>query len=175
MSWFRRGTPVAPAPAANGNRKFNQGQLNAASANLKTALNKIANQHVLKYANAIRANAKAQANAAHAAASAAAAPTPTNVNNAVRAANNAAAAHQNMIESEVAAKNAVNAAPPVPANNSTLVAETNAVNAVIKNIQNLNKPLNINAIKASNAYKKNSKRINNAIRARKNAVNPFSN
>ena len=175
MSLFRRRSNAAPAPAANGNRKFNQAQLNTATTQLQNALKKIANQHVLKYANDIRANAKARANAARANAVAAVAPTPANNNNAKKANERAAAAHQNMIESEIAAKNAVTAAPPAPANNSTLVAETNAVNAVIKNIQNLNKPLNINAIKASNAYKKNSQRINNAIRARKNAVNPFSN
>ena len=63
------------------------------------------------------------------------------------------------------------AAPNKPVENATNSAE----NAVIKNIQNLSKPVNVNAIKASNAYQKNSKRINNAILARKNAVNPFSN
>jgi len=173
MSWFRRGTPVAPAPAANGNRKFNQGKLNAASANLKTALNKIANQHVLKYANAIRANAKAQANAARANAVAAVAPTPTNVTRAVNAANNAAAAHQNMIESENDAKNSVNAAPG-PANANVQNAEVKAINSVgmlIRNIANYKTLANLNQVKNKtryqNASSNNKVRINKAVNAKR--------
>ena len=84
---------AASAPASNGNkRQFSKEELNKATGNLQTALNKIANQHVLKYANAIRANAKAQASAVRANAVAAEAPTPTNLKNAVNAvARNAAA------------------------------------------------------------------------------------
>jgi len=154
MSLFS-GPKAAPTPAANGTkRQFNQKTFNNASIQLKNALSTIANQHVLKYANDIRKNAKANANAARAAAVAVENPTQTNVKNAVKAATNAAKTNNNMIQSGQAAVNAVN-----------------DVTTVIKNIQNVNKPLNINAIRAKNAYTKgsnnNRKRINNAINARK--------
>ena len=154
MSFMNR-FKAAPAPASNGTkRQFNQKTFNNASIKLKNALSTIANQHVLKYANDIRKNAKAQANAAHAAAVAVENPTQVNTSRAITAANNAAKTNNNMIRSGQAAVNAVN-----------------AVTIVIKNIQNVNKPLNINAIRAKNAYTKgsnnNRKRINNAINARK--------
>jgi hypothetical protein len=126
MSFFSRFKP-APPPVTNGTkRQFSQNDLNKASNELKKALSTIANQHVLKYANAIRVNAKAQANAARATAVAVVKPTPTNVKNAVNATNNAAAAHQNMLKTEDAAKAVVNAVPtsePVP------LAIQNAANA----------------------------------------------
>jgi hypothetical protein len=131
---FRSGIP-APTPVTNGNkRQFRKEELNKATVNLQTALNKIANQHVLKYANAIRVNAKAKANAVRANAVAAVAPTPTNINNANKANNHAAVTNQNMIKTEQAAMAAVNAAPtsePVPA--ATRNAEAAAVNAVARN------------------------------------------
>jgi hypothetical protein len=133
MSFLNRFKKAAPAQAAaNGNRKFNQGQLNAASANLKTALNKIANQHVLKYANAIRVKAKANANAARAAANAAAAPTPTNVAKLNNANNQAAKAQQNVKQAEEAAAAVVNA----------VNAATLNVNKFIENIKTTNNNLN---------------------------------
>lgn len=171
---FARFRRSAPAPAANGNTT-----LNAETAKLQNALNKIANLHVKKYANALRVQAKANANAARANAAAAVAPTPTNVANAVKANNQAAVAQQNANQAEKAAAAVVNAAPEVPAHTATVVAENATVNAVIKNIQNMNKPLNINAIRTGNVYttgsNNNRKRINNSINARKKAAIPFSN
>jgi hypothetical protein len=147
MSFFSR-PKAAPAPAANG---LSQNQANAA---LVKALHNVAN---VKLRNAIN-KAKAAANA-----------TGAEKNKKIaelQAAINAAG-------SVVKAANA--AAPNKPVEIATQNAEAAAVNAVIKNIQNLSKPVNVNSIKASNAYQKNSKRINNAILARKNAVNTFSN
>ena len=146
MEFFRR--RAAPAPATNG---LTQNQANAA---LVKALHNVAN---VKLRNAI---------------------------NKAKAAANATGAEKNKKIAELQA--AINAAGPIvkaanatapnkPVENATQNAEAAAVNAVIKNIQNLSKPVNVNSIKASNAYQKNSKRINNAILARKNAVNPFSN
>ena len=132
FSRFRKATP---APATNGNKKqFNQTQLNTATANLQTALNKIANQHVLKYANAIRLNAKAQANAARATAVATQTPTPTNISTAVKANEQAGLAHQNMIETEQAAETVVNTLPTSESVTPAVqTAEATAVNAVARN------------------------------------------
>ena len=133
MDFFRR--KPTPAPVTNGTkRQFSKEELNKATVNLQSALNKIANQHVLKYANAIRVNAKANANAARANAVAAVSPTQTNIKSAINANKHAAVAKQNMIETEKEANAAVNAAPasePVPA--ATLQAENAAVNAVARN------------------------------------------
>ena len=152
------------------NRKFNQGQLNAASANLKTALNKIANQHVLKYANDIRKSAKAQANAARAAANAAAAPTETNVAKAAEATRAAAAAHNNMIKSENAAAAVVSTVPiseQVPV--ATQIAANQANNSVIALIKNI---ATYNTINKLTNVKKNQRYINATNKARINkAVN----
>jgi hypothetical protein len=145
MDFFRR--RAAPAPAANG---LSQNQANAA---LVKALHNVAN---VKLRNAIN-KAKAAANATGA-----------------EKTNRIAELEKALAEAKPVVTAATNAAP-LPVESSTNAAEANAVNAVIKNIQNLSKPVNVNAIKASNAYQKNSKRINNAILARKNAVNPFSN
>jgi len=152
---FGFGSKPAPALVANGTkRQFSKEELNKATVNLQTALNKIANQHVLKYANAIRVNAKAQANAARATAVAAAAPTPNNVTKAVNAAEKAAAAQNNMIKTENAAKAAVNAAPePGPVQAATLQAENAAVNAFIKAVANNNATITAN-VKWNNANKK---------------------
>ena len=178
MSWF--GRKAAPAQAANGTkRQFSKEELNRATVNLQTALSKIANQHVLKYANDIRAQAKANANAARANAVAAAAPTPTSVAIANNAARRAAAAAEQVRQSGNAAAAVVNTVPQGPAHNQTLAAEGAAVKAVIKNIQNMNKPLNVNAIRTGNTYTKgsnnNRRRINNAVNARSAATNPFAN
>ena len=133
MSFFSR-SKAASAPVVNGKNKFNQTKFNNASTQLKTALSTIANQHVLKYANAIRANAKAQANAARATANAAAAPTPTNVTKAKNAANNAATTQQNMIESGKAAEAVVTAVPnPESVSVAVVNAEAAAANAVSRN------------------------------------------
>jgi hypothetical protein len=145
-SWFR--SKAAPAPAANG---LTQNQANAA---LVKALHNVAN---VKLRNAIN-KAKAAANATGA-----------------EKTNRIAELEKALAEAKPVVKAANAAAPNKPVEPSTNSAENAAVNAVIKNIQNLSKPVNVNAIKASNAYQKNSKRINNAILARKNAVNPFSN
>ena len=130
-----RQTPTAPPPASNATkRQFSQKNLNNATGNLQTALNKIANQHVLKYANDIRKNAQAQANVARAAAVAAAAPTPENVKKVKTAINQAAVAHSNMIQTENATAAVVNAVPPsesVPV--AVQNAEASAVNAVARN------------------------------------------
>ena len=132
---FGFGKPPAPAPATNGNKKqFNQTQLNTATANLQTALNKIANQHVLKYANAIRLNAKAQANAARATAVATQTPTPTNIKSAVEANEQAGVANQSMIQAEKAAKAVVNTLPTSESVTPAVqTAEATAVNAVARN------------------------------------------
>ena len=143
-----RGTSAAPPPVVNG---LTQNQANAA---LVKALHNVAN---VKLRNAIN-KAKAAANA-----------TGAEKNKKIAELEKALAEAKPV----VTAANA--AAPNKPVEPSTNSAENAAVNAVIKNIQNLSKPINVNAIKASNAYQKNSKRINNAIRARQNAVNPFSN
>jgi hypothetical protein len=145
MDFFRR--RAVPAPAANG---LSQNQANAA---LVKALHNVAN---VKLRNALN-KAKAAANATGA-----------------EKTNRIAELEKALAEAKPVVTAATNAAP-LPVESSTNAAEANAVNAVIKNIQNLSKPVNVNAIKASNAYQKNSKRINNAILARKNAVNPFSN
>jgi hypothetical protein len=147
MSWF--GRKAAPALATNNG--LSQNQANAA---LVKALHNVAN---VKLRNALKA-AKNVANA-----------SAETKNARIKELEKALAEAKPV----VTAANA--AAPNKPVEPSTNSAETNAVNAVIKNIQNLSKPVNVNAIKASNAYQKNSKRINNAILARKNAVNPFSN
>ena len=134
MSLFSR-SKAASAPPVNGNkRQFSKEELNKATGNLQTALNKIANQHVLKYANAIRANAKAQANVARANAVAAGAPTPTNLTRAAVAAKVANTAEQNMKKTGEAAAAVVNAVPPsesVPV--AVQNAEASAVNAVARN------------------------------------------
>jgi hypothetical protein len=147
MSFFSR-PKAAPAPVVNG---LTQNQANQA---LVKALHNVAN---VKLRNALT-KAKAAANAS------------AETKNA-----RIAELDKALAEAKQVVTAAANVAPNKPVENATQNAEAAAVNAVIKNIQNLNKPLNINAIKASNAYKKNSKRINNAILARKNAVNPFSN
>ncbi len=101
---------------------------------MKNALSTIANQHVLKYANAIRVNAKAQANAVRATAVATQTPTPTNVTKATNAAKNAAATQQNMIESGKAAEAVVNAVPNTESVPVAVVnAEAAAANAVARN------------------------------------------
>jgi septal ring factor EnvC (AmiA/AmiB activator) len=172
MSLFRRRSNATSAPVANGNRKFNQAQLNTATTQLQNALKKIANQHVLKYANDIRANAKARANAARANAVAAVAPTPANNNNAEKANERAAAAHQNMIESENAAKNSVTAAPVSgPVNHNVQNAEVEAISSVgmlIRNIANYQTIGNLNKVKSSTRYQNAS--VNNKVRINK-AVN----
>ena len=144
-----RGTSAAPAPSTNG-----LPNLPTANKALTNALHTVAN---VKLRNALKA--------------------AQNVANASAATKNARIKELEKALAEakpvVMAANA--AAPNKPVEPSTNSAENAAVNAVIKNIQNLSKPVNVNAIKASNAYQKNSKRINNAILARKNAVNPFSN
>jgi hypothetical protein len=60
--------------------------------------------------------------------------------------------------------------PPLPSKPTT----NSEVNAIINNIQK-SKNINENAIRSSDAYKRNSQRINSAIRARKAAMNPFPN
>ena len=163
MSFLNRFKKAAPAQAAaNGNRKFNQGQLNAASANLKTALNKIANQHVLKYANAIRVKAKANANAARAAANAAAAPTPTNVAKLNNANNQAAKAQQNVKQAEEAAAAVVNAVNAATLNVNKLIENINTTN-------NLNRFLN-NRKNNMNKVPANRKNNVNVAIARKRAA-----
>jgi hypothetical protein len=144
MDFFRR--RPTPAPVTNGTkRQFSKEELNKATVNLQTALNKIANQHVLKYANAIRVNAKANANAARANAVAAVSPTPTNIKSANNATKHAVVAKQNMIKTENAAKAAVIAAPaPGPVQTATLQAETAAVNAFIKAVANNNATITTN-------------------------------
>jgi hypothetical protein len=143
-----RGTSATPAPAADG---LSQNQANAA---LVKALHNVAN---VKLRNAIN-KAKAAANATGA-----------------EKTNRIAELEKALVEAKPVVTAAANVAPNIPVANATLNAEAAAVNAVIKNIQNLSKPVNVNAIKASNAYQKNSKRINNALNSRKAAVNPFSN
>ena len=143
-----RGTSATPAPAADG---LSQNQANAA---LVKALHNVAN---VKLRNAIN-KAKAAANATGA-----------------EKTNRIAELEKALAEAKPVVTAAANVAPNIPVANATLNAEAAAVNAVIKNIQNLSKPVNVNAIKASNAYQKNSKRINNALNSRKAAVNPFSN
>ena len=147
VTMFSFGKKPAPAPAANG---LTQNQANAA---LVKALHNVAN---VKLRNAIN-KAKAAANATGA------------------EKNKKIAELQAAINAAGPVVKAANAAAPINVEAATLNAEAAAVNAVIKNIQNLSKPVNVNAIKASNAYKKNSKRINNALNSRKAAVNPFSN
>ena len=172
--------PNAPPPASNGTkRQFSQKNLNNATGNLQTALNKIASQHVLKYANAIRKSAIADANAARAKAVAVETPTQTNVTNAVRTANIAAEANKRVEQTEKVTEQALAMVPQTePASGPVVEAEANAVNAVIKNIQSINKPLSINAIKNSKTYTKgsnnNRRKINAAINARKYSANPFA-
>jgi hypothetical protein len=171
-----RRSKAASAPASNGNkRQFSKEELIKATGNLQTALNKIANQHVLKYANAIRANAKAQANAVRANAVAAEAPTPTNLKNAAVATNIAANAQQNMKKTEEAAAAVVNAVPQsesVPV--AVKIAEAAAVNNVsnlIANIAKYNTRENLNKVKNNQRYKNaknnNKARINEAVNSRK--------
>jgi len=140
-SWF--GRKAAPPPAANG---LTQNQANAA---LVKALHNVAN---VKLRNALT-KAKAAANATGA-----------------EKTNRIAELEKALAEAKPVVTAAANVAPNIPVANATLNAQAAAVNAVIKNIQNLSKPVNVNAIKASNAYQKNSKRINNAIEARRIAT-----
>jgi len=177
VTMFARFRKATPAPVANGNKKkFNQAQLNTATANLQTALNKIANQHVLKYANAIRVNAQAQANAARATAVAATAPTPTNIKNAVRANEQAGVANQKMIQAEKAAETVVKTLPtsePVtPAVQNAEVAVVNNVSKLIQNISKYNTRENLNKVKNNQRYKNapnnaNRGRINQAVNNRR--------
>ena len=172
FSRFRKATP---APATNGNKKqFNQTQLNTATANLQTALNKIANQHVLKYANAIRLNAKAQANAARATAVATQTPTPTNISTAVKANEQAGLANQSMIQAENAAEAVVTAVPtskPVtPAVRNAETQTINATNAFMKRIDTITNANNMNNIINSNNFKglsaNNQGKVRNYSRAK---------
>jgi len=173
---FGFGSKPTPALVANGTkRQFNQKTFNNASIQLKNALSTIANQHVLKYANAIRVNAKAQANAARATAVAAAAPTPNNVTKAVTAANNAAAAHKNMIQSENDAAAVVKAVPtsgPVsPAAQNAEVQAINSVGMLLRNIASYQTLGNLNKVKNNqrfqNASNNNRRRITQAVNAKR--------
>jgi hypothetical protein len=169
---FGFGKPPAPAPVANGNKKkFNQAQLNTATANLQTALNKIANQHVLKYANAIRVNAQAQANAARATAVATQTPTPNNINTAVEANKQAGLAHQKMIQAEKAAETVVNTLPTselvTPAVQHAEATAVNNVSKLIENIAKYNTREKLNKVKNNQRYKNAP---TNANRARINQV-----
>jgi hypothetical protein len=149
MDLFRR--RAAPAPAANG---LTQNQANAA---LVKALHNVAN---VKLRNALN-KARAAANAAK--------------NGTIAERNKTIADLQKALAEAKPVVTAATNAAPLPVEPSTNAAEANAVNAVIKNIQNMNKPVNVNAIKASNAYQKNSKRINNAIETRRIATRPSFN
>lgn len=174
LSLFRK---TAPAPVANANKKqFNQTQLNTATANLQTALNKIANQHVLKYAKSIRVNAKAQANAARATAVATQTPTPTNIRTALEATEQAGLASRSMIQAEGAAEAVVTAVPtsePVtPAVRKAEVAVVNNVSKLIQNISKYNTRENLNKVKNNQRYKNapnnaNRGRINQAVNNRR--------
>ena len=174
---FARFRKATPAPATNGNKKqFNQTQLNTATANLQTALNKIANQHVLKYANAIRLNAKAQANAARATAVATQTPSPTNISTALKANEQAGLANQSMIQAEKAAETVVKTLPTSePVTPAVQNAEATAVNNVSKLIQNISKyntRENLNKVKNNQRYKNapnnaNRGRINQAVNNRR--------
>ena len=148
---FGFGSKPAPAPATNGTkRQFNQKTFNNASNKLKNALSTIANQHVLKYANAIRASAKANANAARATAVAAVAPTQPNVANAVNAVNNAALAEQKVKEAEKAAAAVVSAAT---LNVNKLIENINATNNLNKFV--INRKNNMNKVPANRKNKVN--------------------
>ena len=170
MSWF--GRKAAPAPAANGTkRQFSKEELNKATVNLQTALSKIANQHVLKYANDIRAQAKANANAARANAVATANPTPSNVNRAITTANQAAEAQQRVKKTEEAAGAVVNAVPlSGPVSSAVQNGENMAVNAVgmlIRNIEGYQTIGNLNKVKNNQRYQNaspnNKQKINRAV------------
>jgi hypothetical protein len=162
MSFFSR-PKAAPAPAANGTkRQFNQKTFNNASIQLKNALSTIANQHVLKYANAIRVKAKANANAARAAANAAAAPTPTNVAKLNNANKQAAIAQQNVKKAEEAAAAVVSAVNAATLNVNKLIGNINTT-------KNLNKFL-INRKNNMNKVPENRKNNVNVAIARKRAA-----
>jgi vacuolar-type H+-ATPase subunit E/Vma4 len=143
MSFLNRFKKAAPALVTNGTkRQFNQKQLNNASIQLKNALNKIANQHVLKYANDIRKNAKANANVARAAANAAANPTQTNVKNAVNAAKNAAVTNNKMKQSGQAAEAVVEAVNAATLNVNKLIGNINATNNLNTFLKNRSNNMN---------------------------------
>ena len=173
---FGFGSKPAPALVSNGTkRQFSKEELNKATVNLQTALSKIANQHVLKYANDIRASAKANANAARAAANAAVNPTQTNVTNAVNAAKQAAKAQQRVEQTEKAAAAVVNAVPVSgPVSNAAQNAEVEAINSVgmlLRNIASYQTLGNLNKVKNNqrfqNASNNNRRRITQAVNAKR--------
>ena len=162
MSFLNRFKKAAPSPATNGTkRQFNQKTFNNASNKLKNALSTIANQHVLKYANAIRAKAKADANAARATTVAVVTPTQNNTKNAVNALKKANAAQQ--------------------AVNTTAIQANNSVNALIKNISNTKfntnnrKNVKVNNIKRNSRYSNvEENRIQAAIANRRKMIAMFN-
>jgi len=142
MNFFSR----SKAPGANGsnNKPFSQAELNKASQNLQSALSKIANQHVRRYANEIKNAAIAKARNGYV--------PQVNLNR--------------MKAAEAAAKAAVK---PVPT--ATIETQTvNATNALMRRINAITNANNMNNITNSNNFKglsaNNQGKVRNYSRAK---------
>jgi len=154
----KKPNPNSTAPAANGNVKFNQATLNAASKQLSEALTKVANQHVLRYANVIRTNATEKARKGYV--------SQANLNKEKAAEANAKAAAE---AAEAAA--AAAGQPPPNATLQTLEAEAAAIIASIKTVGgpfNTNGKLNMVKLNQNSRYIqfKNRTNVKNAINSR---------
>lgn len=149
MDFFSR----SKAPGANGNNKpFSQSELNTASKNLQSALSKIANQHVRRYAKEIKNAAIAKARNGYV--------PQANLNK--------------LKEAEAAAKAALKTVPTATAETQTNNSEVEAINSVgmlIRNIQNSQTINYLNRVKNNmrftGASNTNKLRITQAVNAKR--------
>jgi len=163
MDFFSR--KAAPqVPAANGN--FNQRKLDAASNQLKIALQTIANQHVKQYAKIIRKNAETKARIGY---------VPAAALNAQAAAERQAAASTQTLANVVPGEGKLNQSTANAASQAN-----NSVNALIKNISNARfntnnkKNVKVNNIKRDSRYSNvEENRIQAAIANRRKMIATF--
>jgi hypothetical protein len=130
------------------NQPFSQKTLNAATLQLQTTLESIANQHVRKYAGIIRKNAETKARIGYVPAAA--------LNAQAVAEKNAAVSTQTL-------------AKIVPGGGNVQPSTASQVNTLIANIAKYNTREQLNKVKNNQRYKNanNKARINNAVNNRK--------
>jgi len=130
------------------NQPFSQKTLNAATLQLQTTLESIANQHVRKYAGIIRKNAETKARIGY---------VPAAALNAQAAAEKQAAASTQTL------------ANVVPGGGNVTPSTANAVQSLINNIAKYNTRENLNKVKNNQRYKNatNKARINQAVNNRR--------
>ena len=139
------------------NQPFSQNTLNAATLQLQTTLESIANQHVRKYAAIIRKNAETKARIGY---------VPAAALNTQAAAETQAAASTRALAQVVPGGGNVN-----PATANAASQANNSVNALIRNIETY--PLgNLNKVKNNQRYinATNKARINKAVSNRRFAL-----